>query len=305
MSNEALTIRKALDISSAGPYLIPAEIIDGAIRDYVSLEPVLYNAFPKQPWATNTYFIRKRTANPTATWSTDGAAMVDATNSTFGKVSKAIKYLYTRGEVTGPMQRAAGSLFNTLAMEVEAHSRAMVENLSYNIAVGDDDDNEIEGIIYQSEAPGNNLNASSVTAGFGLADAQGGLFASGAALSLTNLDAAIDNSRGEVDLIVTSRKVRRKLASLLQAVQRFNDTIEVNAGFKVLSYDGIPIVTDLHWETNSDILLVRRADCKILVHQDFTYEDLAKTKDSNDFFIKWYGGFAVEGRPTHYTFTGV
>jgi hypothetical protein len=33
------------------------------------------------------------------------------------------------------------------------------------------------------------------------------------------------------------------------------------------------------------------------VNQDFTLEMLAKTKDSEDFFIKGYFGFALEGRP--------
>lgn len=286
-----MTIRKALDIAGAGPYLIP-EVVDGSIRDYVSREPVLYNVFPKVPWATNTYYIRKRTANPTASWGTDGGALPGATQSTFDKKSMSIKYLYTRGEVTGPMQRAAGSLFNALAMEVESHSRAMVEQLSTDLATGNGGaGDEIEGVLYQSDT-NTVLNAG------------GGLLASGTALTLNLVDQAIDNSRGQVDLIITSRKVRRKLASLLQAQQRFTTT-EVAAGFRVLSYDDLPIVTDLHWETGTDMVFVRRADAKILVHQDFTFEDLAKTKDSSDFFIKWYGGFALEGRPTHLTFTDV
>lgn len=286
-----MTIRKALDIAGAGPYLIP-EVVDGSIRDYVSKEPVLYNVFPKVPWATNTYYIRKRTANPTASWGTDGGALPGATQSTFDKKSMSIKYLYTRGEVTGPMQRAAGSLFNALAMEVESHSRAMVEQLSTDLATGNGGaGDEIEGVLYQSDT-NTVLNAG------------GGLLASGTALTLNLVDQAIDNSRGQVDLIITSRKVRRKLASLLQAQQRFTTT-EVAAGFRVLSYDDLPIVTDLHWETGTDMVFVRRADAKILVHQDFTFEDLAKTKDSSDFFIKWYGGFALEGRPTHLTFTDV
>lgn len=299
-NTEEMTIRKALDIAGAGPYLIP-EIVDGAIRDYVSLEPVLYNAFPKVPWATNTYFIRKRTANPTAAWSTDGGSLPAASQSSFDKVSMAIKYLYTRGEVTGPMQQAAGSLFNALAMEVEAHGRSMVEQLSTDIATGDESTDEISGLIDQidNDGGGNNvLNASSVGGGGGILDLS-------AALSLNGLDRGIDNSRGEVDLIITSRAVRRKIASLLQAQQQFVNSVEVAAGFRVLSYDGIPIVTDLHWETTTDALLVRRSDCRILVHKDFTYEDLAHTKDSTDFMIKWYGGFAAEGRPTHLKFTAV
>lgn len=290
MEND-VTIRKALDIASAGAYFIP-EVIDGAFRDFISLEPVLYNAFPKVPWATNTYFIRKRTANPTASWGTDGGPLPAESQSAFDKVSKSIKYLYTRGEVTGPMQAAAGSVFNALAMEVEAHGRAMIDRLSSEIATGEGDLNNIEGILYQADT------ATDLNAG-------GGLLASGTYLSLNLIDQAIDNSRGNVDLIITSHRVRRKLAAMLQAQQQFVNTAELAAGFRVLSYDGIPIVTDYHWETGTDMLFVRRADCRILVHKDFTYQELAVTKDSTDFYIKWYGGFAVEGRPTHLTFTDV
>lgn len=291
---ESTTIRKALDIASgAGSYLIP-EVIDTSIQDFISQEPTLYNLFPKQPWATSTYWIRRRTANPTASWSTDGGPLPAPSQSAYDKVAKNVKYLYSRGEVTGPMQRAAGTLFNALAMEVEDHGKEMVRRLSNDLATATGGANDIEGLLYQTDV------ADEFTAG-------GGLMASGDYLSLALIDEAIDNSRGEIDLIVTSRKVRRYINGLLQAQQSFvrNDGFEVAAGFRVATYDGIPIVTSLEWETDTDMLFVRRADCKILVHQDFTYEELAKTKDSVDFFIKWYGGFVVSGRPTHLTFNDV
>lgn len=290
--SEATTIRKALDIASgAGSYLIP-EVVDGAIRDFISLEPVLYNLFPKTPWATNTYFIRRRTANPTASWSTDGGPLPAPSNQEFDRVAKNVKYLYSRGEVTGPMQRAAGSVFNALASEVEAHGKTMIDRLSQDIATATGGANDIEGLLYQTDV------SDDFSAG-------GGLLASGEYLSLALIDEAIDNSQGQVDLIITSRKVRRRINSLLQAQQQFVNSTDIAAGFRVATYDGLPMVVAPHWETDTDMLFVRRADCKILVHQDFTYEDLAKTKDSVDFFIKWYGGFVVEGRPTHLTFNDV
>lgn len=286
---DQITIRKALDLASTGSYLIP-EVVDNAIRDYATKEPVLANVVNRIPWATNTYFIRRRDALPTASWSTDGGTLPTATQSTYKKVSKTVAYLYTRGEVTGPMQRAAGSLYNALALEVEAHSRALIEQLSTDIATATGSADDITGILHQIDTDDStNWGAT----GSGTVDA------SGAYLSLELIDEAIDTARGEVDLIVTSRRVRRAINALLQAQQQFVDRTEIAAGFRVLTYDGLPIVTDLHWETNADILFVRRADAKLLVHQDFTYEDLAKTKDSTDFMLKGYFGFALEGRPVH------
>jgi len=286
---DQMTIRKALDLASTGSYLIP-EVVDAGIRDYAAKEPVLANVVNRVPWATNTYFIRRRDALPTAAWSTDGGAIPAASQTTYGKVSKTVAYLYTRGEVTGPMQRAAGSLYNALSLEVEAHTQALIEKLSTDIATATGGSNDITGILYQIDTD-DKMNWGSTGTGV----VSGGA----AALSLAMLDQAIDTARGDVDLIITSRSTRRKINSLLQAQQNFNDRVEIAAGFRVLTYDGIPIVTDLHWETTTDILFIKRQDAKLLVHQDFTFEELAKTKDSTDFMIKGYFGFSLEGRPVH------
>lgn len=282
---EQYTILRALNMTS-GAYLIP-EVIDNAIRDYGAKEPVLYNAVTHVPWATPTYFIRKRTSVPTASWSTDGASLPSATDQGFGKVSKTVKYIYTHGEVTGPEIAAARSEFDVLAMDIEIHTRELVRKLSTDLATATGASDSIQGIVNQIDTD------ASMNAGGGVLDA------SAAALTLAKIDEAIDLAQGDVDLIVTSRQVRRKINSLLQAQQRFNDTTEVAAGFRVPTYDGLPIVTDLGWETAGDLLLIRRADAKLLVHQDLTFEQMAKVKDATEYFIKAYMGFALEGRPVH------
>lgn len=285
---DPMTIRKALDVASGTSDYLIEEVVDGAIRDYTANEPVLYNAVTKTPWATNVYFVRKRTANPTASWAVDGGALPAATKTSHTRVSTPVAYLYTRGEVTGPMQKAAGTLINALSMEVEAHSRALVEKLSDDIWAATGASDDLVGILEQIETS-DDLHAGSAV-----------VTVSGA-LSLAHLDKAIDNSRGAVDLMVLSRATRRAINALLQAQQQFVDKVEVQAGFRVLAYDGIPMVTDLQNESTTKIAFIKRADAKLLVHQDFTYEELAKTKDSTDFMIKGYFGFALEGRPTELT----
>lgn len=276
-----MDIRKALDLTStAAAYLIP-EVIDGAIRDFASKEPTLYNAVRHVPWATNTYFIRKRLSLPGASWSTDGGALPAATQSEYGRASKSMKYLYTRGEVTGPMQAAAGSLFDALASEVEAHSRAMIEKLSTDLATANGGSNDITGILYQI-TDDTTMGDQSVVSKSGT-------------LTLAMIDEAIDAVYGDPDTILTSKPVRRKINSLLAAQQAFTNTTEIRAGFRVLSYDDLPILTDAHWSDNAKILIFDRDQAKLLVHKDLTYEELAKTKDSTDFMIKGYFGFALEG----------
>ena len=64
----------------------------------------------------------------------------------------------------------------------------------------------------------------------------------GVTLTLEAMDQAIDLCLGNPGLILTSRVGRRKLNALLQAQQRFVDSIEIRGGFKVMSYNGIPVL---------------------------------------------------------------
>lgn len=293
----AIDIRKALDLaSSAAAYLIP-EVIDGSIRDFAAKTPTMYNAVRKQAWGTQTYFIRKRLSLPTAQWSTDGGPLPAATNATYGKTHKSMAYLYTRGEVTGPMIAAAGNFFDALGGEIEAHQQALVEKLSTDITTADGSADDITGILYQ------------ITNDSDLYTANGGagqvINAGGAYLTLNMIDKAIDasalsngmNTTGgtAADTMVTTRPVRRFINSLLQAQQRFVNETEIAAGFRVQTYDGLPMIVDNHWQDNTKILFFNRNFATLLVHKDWTYEELAKTRDSVDFFIKGYFGFKLEG----------
>jgi hypothetical protein len=236
-------------------------------------------------WPTQTYWIRKRSALPTAAFSTDGGSLPSASDSTYAKVAKTVKYLYTRGEVTGPLIAASGGVVNALQEEIRVHSSVIAERLATAICVGDGTEDSNAGIVgiknqINTSSPGN----------------EGGTTTASGALTLAMLDKALDDTKGEGDVIMTSRAVRRKISALLQGQQRFLDRVEVGAGFRVLSYDGVPIVTDDHYEED-EILIFRKADAKLIVNQDFTMEMLAKTKDAEDFYIKGYFGFALEGRP--------
>lgn len=293
----SLEIRKALDLaSSASEYLLP-QVIDGAIRDFASKTPTLYNAVNKRPWASQLYFIRKRISLPSASWSTDGGPLPSATQSGYAKTeARPMSYLYTRGEVTGPMIAAAGSVFDALGTEIESHQQTMVETLSSAIATGDGSNDDIAGILYQ------------VTTDSSLYTAAGGpgqvVDAGGAYLSLSWIDKAIDASHltsgtgvwGQgATMAVTTRPVLRMINSLLQQQQRFMNVTEIAAGFRVQTYDGLPFVVDNHWQDNTKILFFDASKATLLVHQDFTYEELAKTRDSVDFFIKGYFGFSLDG----------
>lgn len=279
-------IERALStsVASTGAYLLP-EVVDPVIRDYVAKATPVLSVVSRVNWPTQTYWIRKRTALPTAAFSTDGGSLPSASSSSYAKVAKTVKYLYTRGEVTGPLIAAAGGVVNALQEEIRVHSGVIAERLATAICVGDGTEDSNAGIVgiknqINTSAPGD----------------EGGTTTASGALTLAMIDKALDDTKGEADVIMTSRAVRRKINALLQGQQRFLDRVEVGAGFRVLSYDGVPIVTDDHYEED-EILFFRRADAKLIVNQDFTMEMLAKTKDAEEFYIKGYFGFALEGRP--------
>ena len=279
-------IERALStsVASSGAYLLP-EVVDPVIRDYVTKATPVLSVVTRVNWPTQTYWIRKRSALPSAAFSTDGGSLPAATSSEYAKVAKTVKYLYTRGEVTGPLIAAAGGVVNALQEEIRVHSGVIAERLATAICVGDGTEDSNAGIVGIK----NQINTS--TPGD-----EGGTTTASGALTLAMIDKALDDTKGEADVIMTSRAVRRKINALLQGQQRFLDRVEVGAGFRVLSYDGVPIVTDDHYEED-EILFFRRADAKLIVNQDFTMEMLAKTKDAEDFYIKGYFGFALEGRP--------
>lgn len=271
--------------SSTGNYLIP-EVIDPTIRDYVFRASPVLNIVTRVPWPTNVYTIRKRTARPTPTWKLDDTALPAATRSSYAKQSKLIKYIYIKGSVTGPEIEAAAGVVNALQEEIRVASEAMGEDLALKIFLGDAASNpeEIDGILEQvnTSTPG---------------DEGGTITAASKNLSLKLLDEAIDGTLGEGDVILLSRAMRRKVNALLQGSQRFNDSIEIGGGFRVRTYDTIPLVSDPHWDDDTKFVVLRKSDFKLLVHRDFSFEPLAKVSDAEDFFIRGYFGLALEGRP--------
>jgi hypothetical protein len=191
------------------------------------------------------------------------------------------------------MIQAAGTYFDALGTEVEQHQQAMVERLSTDIATANGGANDLTGILYQITDDSSIYTA---TGGAG-AVVDGG----GAPLTFNMLDKAIDAASdigvggGAVNTIVATRPVARMLKSLISAQIQYVGQQTIAAGFEVTTYNGIAIVQDNIWKDNTKILFFDRNRATLLVHKDFTYEELAKTRDSVDFMIKWYGGFILEG----------
>lgn len=285
-----LDISKTLNLSgSAANYLLPREVVAGLIRDYVDDQGFFYNLVTKKPWPSYVYTIKKRLTLPTASWGTDGGPLPAATTSTYGDAQQTMKYIYTRGEVTGPAQAALGGAgFSAFSEEVELHTRAILQQLSYSIINGRGDYNDLYGIKYQTEED------TSMSGGVWtnqVIDKQG------AALTFDMLNEAIDET-ASYGVIVASKAVQRRISAIAASLQRYNDRVEIAGGQRVTTWDGIPIVATNEFESDDELLFVDASRAILLEHQAFTFDYLAKTKDSDDFFIKGYFGFSLEGSST-------
>lgn len=60
----------------------------------------------------------------------------------------------------------------------------------------------------------------------------------------TAIDTVEENSGSKINFIVCSWGVKRALAEQLAANKRVVDTMELNGGYKAMSFNGIPVVTD-------------------------------------------------------------
>jgi hypothetical protein len=123
-------------------------------------------------------------------------------------------------------------------------------------------------------------------------------------LTLEKLDEAIDAVKGSSArsdlLILASRKGRRLLNAELQAQQQFNDMVEIAGGFRVRTYDGIPLVTTTEMpdvltfdgasvtaftgSTTTAILVVNTRYCWIEELTQMTVMPLAKKSSQFDEF---------------------
>src|SRR5690606_26284767 len=121
-------------------------------------------------------------------------------------------------------------------------------------------------------------------------------------LVLSHLEQLLDAPRyGGANFLFMNAETRRRLWSVLQPQIRFLGTTEIDGGFKVRSYNDMPIIevkpnsTAVGADLDGTILAVNTDMVFMPILQDLTYEELAHTRDSVDFILKMYCGLVVEG----------
>lgn len=245
----------------------------------------------------------------------EDAALADV-NDTYTRNSKVIKYLYAVGRVTGQTLAATPSFMlmgitasggtpegsfgnssapNAMQIEVLAKTREikeLEENLIFNGNAttsgisGNPDGTEYNGIIATMSTT--NTVAKGTTA-----------------LSLADLNTAIQyafDKGGRPNVAFCSSSVYTDILGLIQTKLGYlSSEKNVFWGFTTVTYRSmvgeIPIVPSMFLSNVSGSKCIYFLDLSVVemrVLQDLTYEKLAKTNDSEKFFLKIYEVFIIK-----------
>lgn len=220
-----IDIKKALGTDDAGNVLVQPEI-DKTIQALVEYKNPLRVNIPRKPGSGSHYYVNRRTAGSTpAEFVSDTDSITEDTGS-YARTSFEFKTIATKGRVTRKMQAIGRSYVDVLASEMEEKARDFKDYEEWALFYGNSSSSSkqfdgLDELVTQTVAT---------------TDQSGG-----DALTLEKLDEAIDTCAGEPDMLIMSKRTRRQLNSLLQAQQRFVDSIEVKGGFQVMSYNNIPV----------------------------------------------------------------
>lgn len=240
-------IQRTIDVSGEGATLLQT-YINRTIQQLTTREMGLSAVLPRKAGQGDKEYINVRTtlgaisgttANDGGQWLQDTDPVTIQTGS-YAQKEFPYKSLVTRGKVTRKIQATGRSYGDVLAMELQAKAEDFAQVLEDSFINGD----TARGIGHTYECLGYLTLLSSYLGVSQLVSANAS--AVPGALSLNLLDETIDAVKGSASrsdlLIVCSRAGHRELNKLLQANQQFNDVVELNAGLRVRTYDGIPII---------------------------------------------------------------
>ena len=225
---------RALNVAGAGSVLLQT-FINRTVQQIHLRELGASAVLDRRPGQGNAAYINRRAPGANADWVADTDSIGEATG-TYTQAQFDYKTLATRGKVTRFLQATGRSYGDLLAGEISGKAGDWSETYENGVVQGDvsADADQFNGLLTLINAVSSQVIAQTSVA-------------AGDALTLEKLDEAIDVVKGAASrsdlIILASFAGRRLLNAALQAQQQFNDMVEIAAGFRVRTYDGIPIVT--------------------------------------------------------------
>ncbi len=228
---------RAINVSGAGSVLVQ-NYVNRIVQQLTVREFGALGTMDRRPGQGKTAIVNRRTAGAMTTanvWVGDTVALTESTGS-YAQTTWNYMTLATRGKLTRKMRAIGRSYIDILAEEMTSKLDDFNDALEDALFVGDSGavSTQIDGLLTQITGFGTSQYIANTTA------------AAGDSLSLSKLDEAIDAVKGSAsrsDLVIYgSFSGIRALNAALSSRQRFEDMQEIAAGFRVRTYDGIPLV---------------------------------------------------------------
>src|SRR6476620_7155316 len=271
--------------------LVPTIYSEGIRRFFEDRSP-LWNILRKIDWNGMSYSYRAQTSLPTPSFRSELETLPDATRANWGPSDFPLKSIYIRGEVSGQLQVASQTVVGSMIeLAVRNASEGLIRGLELKLITGDSavDPDEFDGIAKQIT---NTMYIDSNNNGTGTAGD----------LTFAHMDQLLRTpAGGGTTHLIMSQRMASTVSSLLQPQMRY-DTAEVDGGFKVRSWNGVPIIEvfDPHGGYfGNTILAIDNNYIVVPISKQPTYEEMAHVLDSLDFIIKRYLAVVVEG-PSRY-----
>ena len=199
-------------------------------------------------------------------------------------VSTVMKFAYVVGRVTGPALSSGEGFINLLAEDIRVSTESMNEILENEI---------VNGAVATNALGFDGLRASITTNTTANA---------GAAITLDQIRTdfnTVFEANGQVDLVVTDGSTHNTIKGLLMDFQRNVERPGPDMQFGIpdaFMFDGALFIKDRFMPTSASSREIMYLDLRyvfLAVLQDMTYEELAKTNDSQKYMLKWYGSLIV------------
>lgn len=222
-------LRKALDEAGISS-LYHMKDVDRLLINLVDYMNPFRQMLSRRPGTGEGYVARQRTAGTTLAQSVNDTDTFDESTGTYDEVNFPYRTIGTQGKVTRRVQKTGRLFSDLLADEMAAKAMDVRDREEYRTIWGNTptiNSKEILGLNYHMVNHTGQIVGSTVTG----------------SLLLSRMDEVLDKVvTGNPSVILTSRAGSRKINASLQAQQRFVDRIEVPGGFKVASYNDVPII---------------------------------------------------------------
>lgn len=271
-------------------YGLMPSFFDPAVVDRTVRQTPLVRLLPRRAVRGRAYVYNAVTAKAVPTAGTagegfkgDDAALADDVD-TRTAVSTVMKFAYVIGRVTGPALSSGEGFLNLLAEDIRVKTAAMNEILENEI---------INGATATNALGFNGLRAAITTN----TTANGG-----AAITLDQIRDDMNTmfeANGNVDLVVSDGSTHNTIKGLLMDFQRNVERPSPEMTFGIpdsFMFDGALFIKDRFMPTTAASREIMYLDLRyvfLAVLQDVTFEELAKTNDSQKYMLKWYGSLIV------------